>query len=66
VDARPDYDYAEGTVFEVFELEEGAQASVSVPAQTGQIAGTATVMRTGESATVETSGGLKNVTVRVR
>jgi alpha-D-xyloside xylohydrolase len=42
---RPDYDYADGVTFRVYELEEGRDASATVPTLTGDIALTAQVRR---------------------
>jgi alpha-D-xyloside xylohydrolase len=53
---RPDYDYADGVTLHVFELQDGAAATVAVPALAGGIAMTAEVKRDGQRIDVVTAG----------
>jgi alpha-D-xyloside xylohydrolase len=53
---RPDYDYADGVTLHVFELEDGATASASVPALAGDAAMMIEVTRDGQWIDVRTSG----------
>jgi len=53
---RPDYDYAEGVVFHLFELAEGATASARVPTPQGETALTVQARRTGGEVRVEVAG----------
>jgi len=55
VDSRPDYEYSEGITFEVYELEEGVEATATIPRMDGSVSGSIRVWRHGERvfATVE-------------
>jgi len=59
VDDRPDYAYAEGVTFRVFELEDGAEARVMVPDMKGKAAATVTVRRRGRSIEASLEGSAK-------
>jgi len=54
-DNRPDYDFADGVTFRVYELEDHAEAACTVPSMTGAVALRCVVRRSGRqiSATVE-------------
>ena len=56
VDARPDYDYADGVTLRLFELPDGAR-TVTVPALDGTTAAAFTVTRTGPRIHVERTAG---------
>jgi alpha-D-xyloside xylohydrolase len=58
VDTRPDYDYADGITFHVYELAEGATVSATVPNLRGEAARTVTVTRVGEQIRAEVPGGV--------
>lgn len=47
IEDRPDYDYAAGITFELYELDEGMEATCTVPRIDGGIACTATARRVG-------------------
>jgi alpha-D-xyloside xylohydrolase len=53
---RPDYTYAEGVVFHLFELQDGATASARVPTPQGQTALTAEARRFGGEVRVQVKG----------
>jgi len=53
---RPDYDYADGVVWHLFELDDGAVASARVPTLSGAAALRVQVRRFGQQITVETQG----------
>ncbi|HEU5097526.1 MAG TPA: alpha-xylosidase [Roseiflexaceae bacterium] len=55
-DQQPDYDYADGVTLHVFELQDGATATASVPALAGDAALTAEVTRAGQRIDVRTHG----------
>lgn len=59
-DRRPDYDFADGTVFELFEIEEGADIRVPIPGSKGEAAGSGRVTRTADTITVEVGGAIRN------
>jgi alpha-D-xyloside xylohydrolase len=56
---RPDYDYAEGVTFHVFELADGATHEVRVPGAEDGAALTATVRREGPRIHVDVPGATK-------
>lgn len=64
IDSKPDYEYSDGLVLEVFEIREGTPVTVRVPTLAGGEAGTATVVRRGERVTAEVSGALRNISLR--
>jgi alpha-D-xyloside xylohydrolase len=53
---RPDYDYADGVTFHVFELQDGATASTRVPTLQGDTAMTLEVSRQGQQVHVRAQG----------
>lgn len=53
IDSRPDYDFAEGVMLRVYELEDGSSASAIVPDVTGRRALGVTVSRSGQTVSVE-------------
>lgn len=55
-DQRPDYDYADGVVFHLFELREGSKAYARVPTVKGGTAMTLEASRTGGSIRVRVDG----------
>jgi len=65
VDDRPDYDYAQGVTFEVYELQEGVQASCSVPTLRGDLAGSCSALLQDGRVHVEIEGRIVNWTVRL-
>jgi alpha-D-xyloside xylohydrolase len=56
---RPDYDYADGVTFHVFELQDGAAASAGVPTSKGDVAMTVKVGRVGQQVRVECQGAAR-------
>jgi len=65
-DQRPDYDYADSVTFHVFELDDGATASASVPALDGSVALSFRVRREGQQLIAEVEGATKPWTVLLR
>jgi len=63
---RPDYDYADGVVFHVFQLGDGAEASARVPTVSGEVAMSVQVSRAGQQITVEAEGASKGWSVLLR
>ena len=55
-DDRPDYDYSEGVILQMYEFEEGQQASVEIPSVTGKIQTTFAVTRRDGVIKVEKQG----------
>jgi alpha-D-xyloside xylohydrolase len=53
---RPDYDYADGVTFQVYELEEGRAVSATVPTLSGETAMTVSAERKGGKIQVSTGG----------
>jgi len=58
--SRPDYDYFDGVTFEVYELEDGLEATAIVPAQDGSVAGSVRVRREGGHVTAMVEGSIAN------
>jgi alpha-D-xyloside xylohydrolase len=56
VDDRPDYDYADGVTFRVYELADGDEATCRVSTQTGEAGVGCSVKRTGQRFEVALSG----------
>jgi len=52
-DQRPDYDYADGVTFQVFELHDDATLSARVPTMTGKVAMNVQVSRAGQNLEVQ-------------
>lgn len=63
---RPDYDYAEGVVFHVFELQDNSKVSTRVPTVKGDTAMTIEVSRAGKSVHVKAQGASKSWSVLLR
>jgi alpha-D-xyloside xylohydrolase len=63
---RPDYDYADGVTFHVFELEDGATSSARVPATNGDVAMTVEVSRAGQQVRVQARGASRSWSVLLR
>ena len=63
---RPDYDYADGVVLHLFELDDGAVASARVPTVRGEVAMGIQVRRSGQQITVETEGASKAWSILLR
>ena len=59
-DDRPDYDYGDGVTLRVYELTGGAQVSVVIPSQTGDVAATFSIKREDRAITVERQGVAQN------
>lgn len=59
-DSRPDYDYSDGVTFEIYELEDGAEARAIVPAQDGSVGGSVRVRREGRLVTAAVEGSITN------
>ncbi len=55
-DQRPDYVYADGVTFHIFELQDGATASVAIPTLKGDTAITLEARRTGQRIHVQAQG----------
>jgi alpha-D-xyloside xylohydrolase len=55
-DDRPDYDYSEGVILQMYEFEEGQQALVEIPSVTGKIQTTFAVTRRDGVIKVEKQG----------
>jgi alpha-D-xyloside xylohydrolase len=66
VDIRPDYAYADGVTFHIFELAEGATASAVVPSLDGEIAMRLSVRREGDLITVEPENASASWSVLLR
>ncbi len=64
-DAKPDYDYAQGTTFRLYELAEGAEASRAVYRADGAEAGRITARRAGGAIEVSAEGALRNWSVQL-
>jgi alpha-D-xyloside xylohydrolase len=56
VEDRPDYDYADGVEYHVFELDEGAVATAQVPALDGSVETTVEARREGAQIEVSVEG----------
>jgi alpha-D-xyloside xylohydrolase len=63
---RPDYDYADGVTFHVFELEDGATVSARVPGVKGDAAMTVEVSREGQQVRVQVQGTSQSWSVLLR
>ena len=63
---RPDYDYAKGVVFHVFELQDGVTAQTHVPTTRGDRAMTLQVRRVGQQLDVQAEGALASWSVLLR
>ncbi|MCX7670116.1 MAG: alpha-xylosidase, partial [Anaerolineae bacterium] len=65
-DQRPDYDYADGVTFHIFELHDGATLTCRVPDLTGAPALTAEASRWGKTVRVRVPGATKAWRVLLR
>jgi alpha-D-xyloside xylohydrolase len=63
---RPDYDYADGVTFHVFELQDGATLSARVPAMNGDVTMTVEVSRVGQQVRFHAHGASKSWSVLLR
>lgn len=63
---RPDYDFADGVVFHVFELQDGATLTCRVPDLAGKTALTVEVTRWGKSVSITAHGATKPWRVLLR
>jgi alpha-D-xyloside xylohydrolase len=59
-DTQPDYDFADGVTFHVFELADGATTIVEVPTTTGETALVIEVNRSGNEIKAKAEGSAKN------
>ena len=57
---RPDYDYADGVTLQVYQFEDGKQASVEIPSLTGKVQTTFTVSRAGNTLHMKRDGVSKS------
>ena len=64
-DARPDYDFAAGTTFRLYELADGAKASRAVHGADGRLVGRVTAQRAGRTIEVHAEGALRNWSVQL-
>src|SRR5690625_2786675 len=53
-DSRPDYDYMDDVTFQIYELEDGQNASATVNDLDGKTAGTITAARSGQTIDIQT------------
>jgi alpha-D-xyloside xylohydrolase len=65
-DTRPDYDYADGAVFHVFELSDGAECATAVTSPEGRLDASVRVRREGRTITVLRQGVRKPWSVCLR
>jgi alpha-D-xyloside xylohydrolase len=63
---RPDYEYADGVTFHVFELQDGASLSARVPTLKGEVAMTVEVSREGQQVLVQAQGAPRSWSVLLR
>ena len=63
---RPDYDYADGVTFHVFELQDGATTSARVPTMNGREATTCQVSRSGQLVHIQVKSARKPWSVLLR
>jgi alpha-D-xyloside xylohydrolase len=63
---KPDYDFADGVTFHLFELEDGATASTRVPTLKGNAAMTIEANRTGVQVHIQAHGASANWSVLLR
>jgi alpha-D-xyloside xylohydrolase len=65
-ETRPDYDFADGVVFQVFELAEETAVSTPIPTLQGDTAMTLHVRREGNTLSIESEGAAKSWSVLLR
>ncbi len=63
---RPDYDYADGVTFHIFELEDGAAHHVTIPALNGDVQAEALISREGSTITIQVTDMAKPWNVMLR
>jgi len=63
---KPEYDYADGVLFELFEIEDGAEITTVIPTMKGDVAMTAVTTRCGNKITVKTTGQNNNWKIILR
>jgi alpha-D-xyloside xylohydrolase len=66
VEDRPDYEYADGVVYHVFELEEGVTATAQVPALDGSVEVTVEAHRIGTQVEFSVQGATRPWSVLLR
>jgi alpha-D-xyloside xylohydrolase len=66
VEDKPDYAFAEGVTFHVFELQDGATATAAVPTAKGDVALTLTARRTGQQIHIQAEGASSGWSVLLR
>ncbi len=66
VDTRPDYDYANGVTFQLFEIADGADLTASVPAPDGSEGLSVRMQRDGDRLTVRQVSGSGSWSVLLR
>ncbi len=64
-DQRPDYDFADGTTFRLYELADGATATRAVCGRDGAEVGRITARRIGRALEVQAEGRLRNWSVQL-
>ncbi len=65
-ETQPDYDFADGVVFQVFELAQETAVSIPIPTLQGDTAMTLHIQRQGEKVTIEADGATKSWSVLLR
>jgi alpha-D-xyloside xylohydrolase len=63
---KPDYDFAEGVTFQIFQLQDGATATAAVPTVKGDLAVTLTANRTGQEIHIQAKGASSGWSVLLR
>ncbi|MDQ2691153.1 MAG: alpha-xylosidase, partial [Chloroflexota bacterium] len=53
---RPDYDYSDGVILQVYQLEDGKQVTVEIPALDGTIQTTFEIKREGKNLSIQREG----------
>ncbi|MCW3060731.1 MAG: glycoside hydrolase family 31 [Capsulimonas sp.] len=64
-DERPDYDFASGIEFQVYELSEGAHIQVSIPTLTGETGASLTATKNGGKITASMNGAAQDWRLRL-
>jgi alpha-D-xyloside xylohydrolase len=65
-ETRPDYDFADGVVFNVFRVSDGATLTARVPTQEGENELTLTLTRRGKQVSIQVEGAIKPWSVLMR
>jgi len=63
---KPDYDFAEGVTFQIFQLQDGATATAAVPTVKGDLALSLTASRTSEQIRIQVEGASSAWSVLLR